>query len=484
MLLSGCSCQPSHKASTTASVQPATPALTAEAASALPAANGIYYTFSVADDLSSIAAAVCFVGPRPAHLVAPTSEAAPLLRSANKGSTSLGDPLPIHNGSIALEGVADRACVHYQVDTTGALDADNMRDGASFVGADALLSPDWWLWAPEGDDPPDVFARFDASKTFRAELPWPHESRGAYDRRIPPSAFIWKAQGGFAKRAATTLTVGSARLDVTVLGGGFGERQAAVSSWLKTSANAVASLLGAFPLSRAQVLLVADPDRRSSFGYALRGGGPSATMLLSAAPSDEDLANDWTAVHELFHFSHPPMATSEAWFYEGLATYFTALARARSGMTTKRYGWWELLDGFERGSKVGTGQTLREECKTMHQNRTYWRVYWSGAFMLLKMDVELRRRGQTLEQLIARLAASHPDDTKRWTAEKIVQQLDALCDCDIPSRVTAEHLDATEFPKSVALVSALGVALAEDQSVTYDDAAPDAAIRRAIMAGD
>jgi hypothetical protein len=51
-------------------------------------------------------------------------------------------------------------------------------------------------------------------------------------------------------------------------------------------------------------------------------------LLVPDAPSDAALADDWTAVHELLHFSHPPMATSEAWFYEGVVTYLTPVARA------------------------------------------------------------------------------------------------------------------------------------------------------------
>ncbi len=449
----------------------------------LPDEPGVYYTFHVAEDLSSIAADVCFVGPRPARLVAPTTDAASLLRSV----TADGKIMPTDAGSFALAGIADGGCVHYVVDTTAALDAEDMRDGASFVGQDALLSPDWWLWAPEGRQDPGrtpVYARFETHGPLRAEVPWARESRGDFDRRVPESAFIWKAQASFATRPARELRVGQSTLDVTVLGTGFGDRDAAIATWLSQSAGAVAGLLGEFPLSRAQVLLVSDPHRSSSFGYAVRGGGASTTMLLPSRPSDADLAADWTAVHELLHFSHPPMATAEAWFYEGLATYFTALARARAGMTSKRHGWWELLDGFERGRRVGTGQTLREECKTMHQNGTYWRVYWSGTAMLLKMDLQLRRRGQTLEALIARLAASKPDETHRWTAEQIVARLDRLCGCKIPTRVTAEHLDEKRFPNINALAQELGVRLTANKSVTYDSGAPDAVIRRAIMGGD
>lgn len=446
----------------------------------MPDEDGLYFSFSFADDLSSVTGDVCVVGPRPERLVAPTPEARPLLRSV----AAKGKALPHRDGGFSLSSVGDGGCVRYVADLTAALDAESWRDGATMLGNDAILSPDWWLWAPEGQARYQVFARFEQTGKRRAELPWDEARRGAYNRRVPYSAFVWKAQGSFATRPAKPLAVGAATLDVTVLGRGFGDRIAPVEAWLKQSANAVSSLLGAFPLKRAQVLLVSDRDRSGSFGYVLRGGGPSATMLLPSRPSDDDLAKDWTAVHELLHFSHPPMATSEAWFYEGLATYFTALARARSGMTSKRYGWWELLDGFERGSKIGTGKTLREECATMHENRTYWRVYWTGAFMLLEMDVALRRKGQKLEALVAKLAASRPDDTYRWTAEELMKKLDGFCGCDIPSKVTARYIDDKRFPDVSKLLKRLGVSIADEQSVTYDESAPDAAIRRAIMGGD
>lgn len=462
-----------------ASVAPPPP--TSAPASAVPDEPGIYYTFRPARDLSAMAADVCFVGPRPARLVPPTKDAAPLIRSAHDHA---GAALELTEGAFALDTIASGDCIRYDVDLTGALDAESLRDGASLIGGDALLSPDWWLWAPEGEPAPPAFARFESQGGPHPAMPWPHEGRGLFDRRIPPTAFMWKAQGAFAQRSPRVLTVGDAKLDVTVLGAGFGEREPAITSWLIRSANAVAGLFGRFPLKRAQVLLVSDERRKESFGYALRGGGPSATLLLPPSPSDQALADDWTAVHELLHFSHPPMSTSEAWFFEGLATYLTALARARSAMTTKRYGWWELFDGFERGRKVGTGRTLRDECATMHQNRTYWRIYWSGASIFLQIDVALRKRGQTLERLIAELAASPRDESHKLTAEELMRELDKLCACDLPSKITARHLDDTAFPDPSALAQSLGVKLADDKSVIYDEQAPDAAIRRAIMGGD
>ncbi len=65
-----------------------------------------------------------------------------------------------------------------------------------------------------------------------------------------------------------------------------------------------------------------------------------------------------------------------------------------------------------------------------------------------------------------------------------MKRLDTHCGCDIPSGVTAAHLDALAFPSSIALTRALGVSLAAGKSVSYDDQVADVAIRRAIMGGD
>jgi hypothetical protein len=437
--------------------------------------EGCYYTFTLGEGFERLSAEVCFEGTPPKTLVAPMENAKRLLRGVDgpDGAITPAD------GDIPLAGVGAGACVRYRIDADGALEGRENRR----VGPDAILSPDWWFWGPDDHAAP-MFARFVTPPGVRPAMPWPAQAGEAYPYRVPESLLLWRSEGAFVTRAPRTLAIADAELTVVEMGDGFGERRAAVDAWLAASGRAVASLLGGFPLPRAAVLLVADGARGGSFGYTLRGGGPAATMLMSAAPSDDDLASDWTAVHELLHFSHPPMGQSEAWFFEGLATYFTAVARARSGLTTRRYGWWELLDGFERGSHVGTGVSLRDECPSMHENATYWRVYWSGAFIALSIDVELRRAGQDLPSLWARLGAGRLADTHRWTGEELAAKLDALSGTSIATRVVAAHLDSRSFPDTSALRAALGVRIASGKSVDYDDAASDRAIRQAIMAGD
>ena len=300
------------------------------------------------------------------------------------------------------------------------------------------------------------------------------------DREAPLR--IATAEGWLVPLRLQPMTVGKASLDVVTLADGFGDRDAAVMTWLRRSADAVAGLLGQFPVDDALLLMVGDADRRGSFGFTVRGGGPTATLLMPAAPNDEHLAGDWTAVHELLHFALPPLPTEDAWLYEGVVTYLTAVARARAGIITPEYAWWELLDGFRRGRKVGTGVTLRKEAASMHDSHAYWRVYWAGAAMALSMDLELRRRNKTLAGTVAALAESYPDASRDWNGAQVMQRLDGHCGSTIPSDTMNAHVDETTFPDTNALANKLGVRLAKQgKTVVYDNAAPDANICAAIM---
>jgi hypothetical protein len=441
--------------------------------------SGYRYTFRVDEGLKRLDAKLCFEGVKPSSLSCPMPTAAQLLVGATAGERTLtrkGDEAPI-------AGVRAGECVSYQVDLDQAAARDNTHQGAARIGRDALLSPDLWLWTPE-PRPADteIRARFELPPQLRVAVPWPRTGDAAFPFVVPNSAFVWRSQGAFGRFRSRALDVGGSRIEVAVLGDEIeAKAEARIMAWLRRSASAVAGQLGRFPVLRAQLLLVPRGAGAGSFGLAMRGGGASAMLLIANDATAAALAEDWTAVHELMHFSLPPMESEGAWLYEGMATYLTATARARAGMISERAAWWELLDGFERGEGVGTGVSLREESTNMRVNRSYWRVYWSGAAMALAMDVELRKQGSSLPSVVAKLAQSELDLSHRWTAEEVVARLDKLSASDVPSRVTRAHIDATAFPDTSALRRTLGVRIAPDKSAVFDRNAPDAAVRRAIM---
>lgn len=478
LLLVAAACNPQRTAGPAPATSTAAPMLgkSAEAFSAptAPRAPGYHYTFRLDPSASHLDAEVCFVGSVPERLLAPMPEAAPFLETV-RGPQG---PLRHEGGRVELAGVAEGSCVEYRVDVAALMARKSRRDGVARVGRDVMLSPDWWLWAPSPRREVSIRARFDERRGLAASVPWPRPG-GDFPYTIPETCFDWKAQAVFGELQTRRLEVRGGALDVVTLGEGFGPRAPAVDRWIDRSAAAAAGLFGEFPVPRGQVLLV---PGGGDFGYALQGGGASATLLMGRRPSDAQLAEDWKAVHELLHFSLPPMLTTEAWFYEGVVTYWTAVARARAGLVSEAYGWWELLDGFERGEASGTGRTLREESRAMHETHAYWRVYWAGAALAWMIDVRLHREQNTsLEALIAGSFFGR-EIAPSGKADDVVAALDVACGCTIASEVAGAHLDARAFPDTSTVAKTLGVAIGRPEHAAMDEEAPLAAVRRAIMA--
>lgn len=455
--------------------------LTAPIASAgAPKAPGYHYTFSIDEGLTRMEAEVCFVGGVPTRLAPPMGAAVPFVEAATHGDRAL----PSGEMGIDLRGVGDGDCIRYAVDLEGVFAEASGWDGVARVGDDALMSPDWWLWPPD-PRPEGVPIRARFADGIGASVPWPVDEQEGFTHRIPESCFVWKAQAAFGQLEEHRVKIPTAEFDVAVLGDGFGARTGAVTEWVRNSAEVAAKLLGRFPVDRAQVLMVADA-RRSSFGLALRGGGPTAVLLVPTEPSDAELADDWTGVHELLHFTHPPMTTSEAWFYEGVVTYLTPVARARAGDITERAAWTELFDGYHRGHhKSGTGLPLHEESRRMHETRAYWRVYWAGAAIALMWDVELHRQGRSLAETMRSLVDLHLDTSRKWTGRQLAAKLDATCHCDVHQRIAEQHLDRAEFPDLRPYADSLGIHYTPgkglDGTVALDPRAREAALRHAIM---
>src|SRR5690606_1033777 len=127
-----------------------------------------------------------------------------------------------------------------------------------------------------------------------------------------------------------------------------------------------------------------------------------------------------------------------------------------------------------------TGRTTREESRHMHETHAYWRVYWAGAAMAFEGDVRLPRQGSAIEAVLSRLLDDALAPHRAWQASAVIARLDALGGCDVFRTVPSAHLDEVAFPDTSELTSRLGVRLDGD-SVAFDEDAPEAAIRRAIM---
>ena len=80
-----------------------------------------------------------------------------------------------------------------------------------------------------------------------------------------------------------------------------------------------------------------------------RGEVDRVEFFVTAEASAERLRQAWTGYHELAHLLIPYRGWGDAWFSEGLASYYQNLMQARAGVLSENEMWQRLYDGFRRG---------------------------------------------------------------------------------------------------------------------------------------
>ena len=441
------------------------------------------YTVRADADLARLEVVACFGGAAPEALVPGLGGAAVPLEA--RGWDAHG-PFPMRvgeGGVLRLPSARRDVCVAYHLDL-GQVLARGDRDTAFRVGRDVVLAPDLLLWRPRRV-PDDVAAQatFELPAGLAVSAPWPRVLGHADTYRLDASAFAWRGQLALGRFTPETLAFSpESSCEVVLLDGPTRTSATGRARWLEAAAGAVASVAGAFPREHLQVVIAPTSgggDDPIHFGYVLRGGGAAITLLLDGDASDDDLADDWVAVHELFHLTMPPIRRDDAWLSEGVTMYFTELLRVRAGFISARAGFAALHDGFRRGRADGTGRTLEAESSAMHATHAYRRVYWAGAAIALQADLALRRRvGRGLASVLAELRACCARSARFWSADEVVARLDALAGAPVFAESAARWLAVATFPDLGDAYRELGL----DPTTGAPDSAPEnAALRNAIM---
>jgi predicted metalloprotease with PDZ domain len=172
----------------------------------------------------------------------------------------------------------------------------------------------------------------------------------------------------------------------------------------------------------------------------------------------------------------------DAWLFEGLATYYTEVTRARAGIISPAEAYQHLLDGFARGRNGAGQQTLRDASREMRARHAFFRVYWAGAALAFLTDIAARRAGgTTLDSALRSFAECCAASEEDWTAERVLARLDASLGAPRFADQARTWLDRKEFPDLDATLRALGVAPGAHGGALLT-AAPEARLRDAIMA--
>ena len=281
----------------------------------------------------------------------------------------------------------------------------------------------------------------------------------------------------FDKLTKTDIEVSGGVIHVGFAPGDLALPKERILDWVRTSARAVSTYYGHFPVKSLRLLLVPvdGPRVRGGTTWGYRG---AAIRVLIGRDSDEDaLRRDWVMVHEMVHTALPDMEERYNWLSEGLAVYVEPIARAQAGDLTAQAVWLAMM----RDMPKGLPQTGVEG---LDITDTWGRRYWGGAMFCLMADIQIRKATGNrlgLQDAMRGVLAAGGSHEVDWPIERILIAADKAVGVDVLTRLHNEWGQKPVTPDLDQLWRDLGLRNT-DGSLELDNSAPLASIREAITA--
>jgi hypothetical protein len=243
--------------------------------------------------------------------------------------------------------------------------------------------------------------------------------------------------------------------------------------WIGDAADLVGRYYGRFPVPR--VLLLVQP---SGHGRTLGNGGATIRLPVGPEADRRDLAADWVLVHELVHLAFPSVPRRSTWIEEGLSTYIEPIARARVGQISTARAWFDLHHGLPNGLPEPGDRGLEH-------TPTWGRTYWGGALFCLIADLRIRERTgnrRSLDDALRGIVAAGGNITVRWSLARALAEGDRATGVPVLRELYEEMGKRPTGVDLDSLWKRLGVRR-RGRQMMFDDSAPLAPLRRAIMRG-
>jgi hypothetical protein len=249
-------------------------------------------------------------------------------------------------------------------------------------------------------------------------------------------------------------------------------------AWVEGAARAIAAYYGTFPVARVTVTIHGGGSGKISSGrtVGVRGAARIGISVGDAA-TPADLKTNWELVHEMVHLALPSMS-GQPWLEEGIATYVEPLVRARAGLAPADDIWKWLVWGLPKGQSAleGTG---------FDGARSWAAMYWGGALYCFEADVAIREKtkgAKSLDDALRGIVREGGNVTVSWPLDKVLDAGDRAVGQPILRETYARMAHGSPAVDLAGEFRRLGVKVSGD-SVTYDDVAPLAAVRRGITTG-
>jgi hypothetical protein len=276
-----------------------------------------------------------------------------------------------------------------------------------------------------------------------------------------------------------TIEVPGGVVEVTVAAQPGSLSRAQLLEWVEKRARAVAAYYGSFPVDRVDLTLSSGSGGSIGGGRTMGGRrGARIELSIGTGTKADDLAQDWQITHEMVHLAFPSMPRRHAWIEEGLATYVEPIVRARADPSMVDNIWQWLAWGLPQGQTAVASDGL-------DNSGGRGSTYWGGALFCFLADVEIRQRTgnkKSLDDALRGILRAGGNVNVSWTLEKALSEGDKAAGVPVLSELYAKMGTKAYAVDVRSLLARLGVSGGRSH-VTYDDAAPLAAIRRGISAG-
>ena len=393
-------------------------------------------------------------------------------------------------GFPVAECMQSDCVVHYRVRLREAAGAIDDIDTAKRLGEkDAVIEapPPTFILAPWGA-PAATRIRFHVTVPAGVSF-----VTGVFPAPDDPSSFELTMDdfgsspySAFGTMKERTVSVPGGNVNVAFIPGPLALNEQQLLSWVENSARAVSSYYGGLPVAREQLLLLPGGPDGIGFGKSLAGGGVTVFVAVGEDATTQDLAKDWVLTHELIHAAFPAQPRELDWVEEGLATYVEPIARARIGTMSNEAVWSGLVGGLHFGLPEAKDRGI-------DRTQTWGRRYWGGALFFFLADLEIRRETKGKASLRTALQAILHQVSSNAHRGNLAHAFEVGDKATGTHVLTTQHQAWADTPVPVdlpAVFAALGVHAVgdgrrhEDRAVTFDDKAPEAALRIALTSAD
>jgi len=283
--------------------------------------------------------------------------------------------------------------------------------------------------------------------------------------------------GAFDKLPKTDIEVTGGIIHVGFAPGELALPKEKILDWVKTSAKAVSTYYGHFPVKSLRLLLVPVDGQRVHGGTTWGYRGAAIRVLIGRGSNEEALRHDWVMVHEMVHTALPDMEERYNWLSEGLAVYVEPIARVQAGDLSPEEIWLAMMrdmpNGLPRAGEQGLDVT-----------DTWGRRYWGGAMFCLMADIRIRKATGNrlgLQDAMRGVQAAGGSHEVDWPIERILAAADKAVGVDAMTQLHSEWGERPVTPDLNQLWRDLGLRKTE-AGLEFDNSAPMASIREAITA--